>query len=174
MKYIKIILMVLGAIFSLLIFVPTVVGIFYSYTNTNKSNFATKGDVDFVLNWIGLGANRIETVLNSTKSARSLTGDHLDAYEIKISHVSEIELQDPHSWSRGDKINTTYKDGIDFVTSWIESDKIAWFPDYDILTSDKCYVFSWSILYHGKNPTSAKMIFVIPSKNLVYYVSAKT
>ena len=174
MKYVKIILMTLGVIFSLIIIVPTLGGIYYSYTNTKKSNFAKKTDVDFVLNWTGLGAKRIKTVLNSTNSARSLTGDHLDAYEIQISHVSEKELQDPHSWSQGDKINSTYKDGIDFVTSWLEYDKITWFPKHDELASDKCYVYSWSIVYHGKYPTSAKMIFVIPSKKLVYYVSVKT
>jgi len=174
MKYLKIILMTLGVIFSLIIIVPTLGSMFYSYNNIDKSNFAKKTDVDFVLNWIGLGANRIKHVLNSTKSARSLTGDHLDAYEIEISHVSETELQDPHSWSRGDKINSIYKDAIDFVTMWIESDKISWFPKYDELTSNKFYVYSWSIEYHGKYPTSAKMIFIIPSKKLVYYISVKT
>jgi len=166
--------MTLGVIFSLIIIIPTLGSMIYSYNNVKQSNFAKKTDVNFVLNWTGLGAKRIEKVLHSTKSARSLTGDHIDAYEIQISHVSEMELQDPHSWSRGDKINSTYKDAIDFVLGWIEFDKLTWFPKYNELTSDKCYVYSWSIQYHGKYPTSAKMIFIIPSKKLVYYVSAKT
>jgi len=174
MKYVKIILIAFGVIFSLIIIVPILGSLIYSYTNTQKVNFAQNTDVDFVLNWTGLGAKRIKTVLNSTKSARSLTGDHLDAYEIQISHVSENELQDPHKFSRGDKLKGVYKDGLEFLTMWAKSDKLTWFPKYKELMTKEYYIYSWSIEYHGANPTSAKMIFINPSKKLVYYVSVKT
>ena len=52
---------------------------------------------------------RIEKVLHSHVSARSLTGDHLDAYAIKISHVDTAELTAKTDdlgggWYRGDQL----------------------------------------------------------------------
>ena len=60
--------------------------------NTAISGAATKQDVRFVLNGCRLGDERIEEVVHSYQSARSFTGDHLDAYAIKISHVNATEL----------------------------------------------------------------------------------
>ena len=66
----------------------------YSITlgNTNSENSASKSDVRFVLNWSELGDERIEKVIKSYESARWFTGDHLDAYAIKITDISISEL----------------------------------------------------------------------------------
>lgn len=65
-----------------------VIGAFFIYKlgpgNVDKVDSATAKDVRFVLNWSNLGDERIEKVIHSYISARSLTGDHLDAYAILI------------------------------------------------------------------------------------------
>ncbi|MDJ1506236.1 hypothetical protein [Xanthocytophaga agilis] len=68
--------------------------VIYSMTlgNRDVEGKATKSDVRFVLNWCGLGDERIEKVLNSYNSAHSFTGDHLDVYEIKITNITVDEL----------------------------------------------------------------------------------
>ena len=61
-------------------------------TPREKINEATNEDVEFVLNWTGLGSDRIQEVNNSYSSLMSFTGDHLEAYAIKISGLSLEEL----------------------------------------------------------------------------------
>jgi cytoskeletal protein RodZ len=62
-------------------------------SNTSSSARASKEDVRFVLNWCRLGDDRIEEVVHSYESARSFTGDHLDAHAIRISRVTTDELK---------------------------------------------------------------------------------
>src|SRR4051812_11740154 len=88
-----------------------VLGAFLAYQigpgNHTRVDSVSATDVRFVLNWCGLGAERIQKVLHSYVSRRSFTGDHLDAYAIKISHVEIAELtaasREPYNrWYRGD------------------------------------------------------------------------
>ena len=146
----------------------------FYFGNKAEINNTTTNDVRFVLNWPGLGEERIQSVLNSYESARSLTGDHLDAYEIQTSSISIEELQDINYWTRGDKLNGILKEGVDLVNMFIHSDMIPWFPDKKTVNSNQIYIYSWSILFHNKRATSAKIIFVKPSENMVYYASIKS
>jgi hypothetical protein len=77
--------------------------------NRDRNDSASVHDVRFVLNWCELGDQRIEHVIHSHVSARSFTGDHLDAYAIKISHVDIAELTSKANdfgsrWYRGDQL----------------------------------------------------------------------
>ncbi|MDH5731507.1 MAG: hypothetical protein OEZ58_21185 [Gammaproteobacteria bacterium] len=175
MKHFKSILAMWGVISGLLVLVALV---FFAYQfyfgNKVKINKATTNDVRFVLNWPGLGEKKIQSVLNSYESARSLTGDHLDAYEIQTSGISIEELQDTNTWTRGDKLNGILKEGVDLVNIFIHSDKFPWFPDEKTILSNQIYIYSWSILFHNKRAASAKIIFVKPSENKVYYASVKS
>ena len=134
--------------------------------------------VRFVLNWCGLGDDRIEKVVHSYVSPRSFPGDHLDAYAIKISHldISELQASDDFrdsNWYRGDQAPPILDDAIDFVGSWLGQDKIPWFPKEDDLRSENYYVYPWSINTHGIRPTAVELIFVRPSDNMVFYFSSK-
>jgi len=145
----------------------------------NKIGPASKKDVRFVLNWCDLGDERIEKVIYSYVSSRSYTGDHLDAYAIQISHVSIAELkakkEDFHKrWYRGDEISGVLDDAVDFLTEWLNSSEIPWFPSEEELRSDGYFVYPWSIYYHGVRPTAAQLIFVRPSDKMIFYFSGKT
>jgi len=151
----------------------------FSFGNRARTDVATSRDVRFVLNWCSLGAERIEKVLHSYQSSRSLTGDHLDAYAIKITHVdiSELTLNTgdiERRWYRGDKLPQTINSAVDYVSGYLGWNQISWFPKENELRSEKIYVYPWSIYYHGVRPTAAQLIFIRPSDKMVFYISGKS
>jgi len=144
--------------------------------NVDVGGAATKQDVRFVLNWCELGDARIEQVVHSYESARSFTGDHLDAYAIKISRVDVDELKPDDfgsGWCRCDELDGVLKDAVDFAVGWLHQDEIGWFLTEDELRSDRIYVYPWSIYCHGTRPSAIELIFVRPSDKMVFYMSAK-
>lgn len=143
--------------------------------NVDRSNAASKKDVRFVLNWCELGDERIEKVVHSYQSARSFTGDHLDAYAIKITYVSPEELtRDDFGsrWFRCDKLDGVLKDAVDFAVSWLHQDEISWFMNENELRSEEVFVYPGSINCHGTQPDAVELIFVRPKHRMVFYVSA--
>ncbi len=172
--------MICGAI-SLVVAIAIVSFVAYSVGPGNRSRIdsASPQDVAFVLNWCGLGAERTEKVVNSYVSGRSLTGDHLDAYAIKIKNVSIEELtarkkEFDDGWYRGDQLPEVLDDAVAFVGPWLVSGEIPWFPTEKALRSSDFYVYSWSIVFHGLRPSAAELIFVRPSDKMVFYFGGKT
>jgi hypothetical protein len=178
MKKIKEIIKILMIGWGILCFIGAMVIaciIVYSFTFGNKPSIgkANRKDVRYVLNWCQLGDERITEVVHSYKSSRSFTGDHLDAYAIKISHVSIKELSNS-DWCRGDKVEGILNDALVFTGAWSNNKEIPWFPSEKELRSKKIYVYPWSIYYHGTRPTAVKLIFVRPKDCMVFFLSIKT
>ena len=145
----------------------------------NRADSASPKDVRYVLNWCGLGEQRTEKVVHSYVSSRSFTGDYLDAYAIKISHVevSELTQQSNHfgrRWYRCDQLPPVLNDALTFVAGWFHGDEIPWFPDQAQLRSSEFYVYPWTIFYHGLHPTAAELIFIRPSDNMIFFIGSKT
>jgi|SRR5436309_119152 len=148
-----------------------------SLGNRDKIDSASVNDVRFVLNWCELGEHRIESVLRSHVSSRSFTGDHLDAYAIKVSRLDITELRSTPGdvrtrWYRGDQLPAVLNDAVTFVGAW--HDRISWFPKEAELRSAEVYVYPFSIYVHGLTPTAVELIFVRPSDKMVFYFGAKT
>ena len=144
----------------------------------DRNDVASSNDVRFVLNWCELGDKRIEKVVHSHVSARSLTGDHLDAYAIKISHINLAELasktdQRPARWYRGDQLPKVLDDAVGFTGDWLKGGEISWFPREAKLRSTEFYVYPWRIDFHGVSPRAVQLIFVRPSDKMVFYFEAK-
>jgi hypothetical protein len=159
------------------------IGVFVAFQfgpgNTEQIDTASIHDVRFVLNWCGLGEERIEKVTHSYVSSRSFTGDHLDAYAIKIARLDIAELTATTSetsgqWYRGDQLPPVVNDALVFVGAWLGSDEITWFPKEAELRSKRVYVYPWAIYTHGVRPTAVELIFVRPSDNMVFYFGSKT
>ncbi|MFA6717142.1 MAG: hypothetical protein WC082_01815 [Victivallales bacterium] len=146
----------------------------YEFTLGNRPRIGNVGakDVRYVLNWCRLGDNRIKEVIHSYQSSRSFTGDHLDAYAIKISNVSISELTNP-DWCRGDKVEGILNDALTFTGAW-RNQEIPWFPSEKELRSKEIYVYPWSIYYHGTRPTAVRLIFVRPKDCMIFFISVKT
>lgn len=177
-KFVKWLLLIWGG---LSLVVVLALGIFVAYqfgaANRDKDDSASPHDVRYVLNWCRLGDDRIERVIHSHISARSFTGDHLDAFAIKISHVDEADFasktDDPTSrWYRGDQLPPVVDAAVRFVTAWHH--EIPWFPTEAELRSSDFYVYPWSIYCHGVEPSAAELIFVRKSDRMVFYFGGKT
>jgi hypothetical protein len=147
------------------------------FGNRNKVDSASVKDPRFVLNRCQLGDKRIKKVVHSYVSSRSMTGDHLDAYAIKITHLSPKELvlsEDAmhDHWYRGDKLPPLLSDAVDFTGNWL--DEVPWFPKENILRTQDYYVYPVRIVIYGVRPTAVDIIFAKPSDRMVFYFSGKT
>ncbi|HUW59918.1 MAG TPA: hypothetical protein VMZ06_02840 [Candidatus Bathyarchaeia archaeon] len=145
----------------------------------DKTDQATADDVRFVLNWCELGVWRIESVVHSHVSPRSLTGDYTDAYAIKISQVTPEELLlaggtfSTHYWYRGDQLPKMIDDAIPLVVGSVKCDNLYWFPPETELRSSEIYVYPWTIGYHGIEVRSAELIFTRPADKMVFFFGGK-
>ena len=147
----------------------------FGWGNHASTETASAHDVRFILNWCKLGSGRIEKVVHSYKSARSFTGDHLDAHAIKITTVDPKELVPNNygsGWYRCDEAKGALKDAINFICNWKEDD-ISWFPTANELHSSEIYVYPQSIYYNGTQPTAADLIFVRPKDKMLFFISSK-
>ncbi len=181
MKYVKNILAFIGGMTLLFVGVATISALYYmSGDHAGDHSIVDKQDVHFVLNWSQLGEDRIKSVKHSYVSERSLTGDHIDAYAIEVTHISINELENKNAinsikWTRGDKVEGIFfTDAIRLASGFADLDKLTWFPDINELKSKDIYMNSWAIILHGEQVTSAKLIFAVPSENMIYYVSVST
>jgi hypothetical protein len=177
-KIIKTILAIWGAI-SLVGLFALAGYLYYSLGPGNKTvdDRASNNDVRFVLNWCRLGDHRIEKVLHSHISARSFSGDHLDAYSIKIKNIKIDELTNKTDtiggrWYRGDMLPKILSDALTSVCAW--QHKTPWFPKESEIRSSDFYIYPWSIHCQGILPSGAQIILVNPEEKIVYYISAES
>jgi len=137
-------------------------------TNRTRDDRATKHDVRFVLNWPGLGDERIESVLHSHESAVLFGGDHFTAYAIRVTSLDERELALNRRWVRGDRADELMKEAVRFVTAGPH--EAPWFPRSDDLLTDKYYVWRWRVEVN-QGVSAAALIFARPSDRMIFYAS---
>jgi hypothetical protein len=145
----------------------------------NKKDKATPADVRYVLNWCKIGDTKTEKVIHSYVSERSFTGDHVDAYAIKIKPVELSELQAAQSpfgegWIRGDKVTPVVRDAVQLATGFMNIDDLRWFPSESDLLSDRYYIWSFTIYLHGSRATATELIFIRPEDDMVFFAGVKT
>lgn len=148
------------------------------FSNQAKTDSASPRDVRFVLNWCNLGGKKIDKVVNSYVSARSFTGDHLDAYAFKVESISVDELiqndKTPGGrWYRGDQLPKVLDDAVSMVGN-LGGGEVLWFPKEVELRSCDVYIYLWSIYYHNIKPTAVNIIFVRPKDKMVFFFGLKT
>jgi hypothetical protein len=138
---------------------------------------AAPKDVHFVLNGCGLGEERVEKVLHSHVSGRSITGDHLEAYAIRVTRLDGAELLtkgegDPlRSWFRGDRLPPMLAEAMHDPTA--SAGEIPWFPSEAELRSTEVYVSPRRFLYHGMRLDGVDFIVARPADRTIFYFSSK-
>ena len=154
----------------------------YQFGPGNRAKFdrASVHDVRFVLNWCGLGEKRTERVVHSYQSGRSFTGDHLDAYQIKVSNLSIEELcpekrELSHGrWYRGDQLPKIPDEALQFIMGFSNDREAPWFPTAQEIRTKKYFVQVWSVHYCGDHVGSAQFIIARPEDSMIFYMSGKT
>ena len=134
----------------------------------SRDDRATARDVRFVLNWVQLGGDRIETVVRSHESAVHFTGDHFTAYAIRVRTLSEVELASNARWVRGDRADTLMDEAIRFVTE--AGHEAPWLPTAEEFLSDNYYVWRWRVEVMD-GVSAATLIFARPSDKMIFYAS---
>ena len=153
------------------------VALFAHRTLPMKDDSASKNDVRFVLNWSQLGDDRIQAVVHSHVSMRSFTGDHFDAYAIRVASLTEAELtgappSGANRWVRGDAVDPVVADAVKFLES--AGSEAPWLPGGDELLTARYYIWVWSIELRGRRDvTAAEIILARPSDRMIFYASIK-
>jgi hypothetical protein len=143
----------------------------YSFVaNKPRHDRATKRDVRFVLNWPGLGDDRIETVVRSYESAVHFTGDHFTAYAIRVTSLSASELSAEKRWVRGDRADALMREAVQFVTE--AGHEAPWFPSAGELLTDKYSIWRERVEV-GERVSAASLIFARPSDRMLFYASLR-
>ena len=161
-------LAVWGAVSLVVVITVTVTVTYWFVTNQPRIDQAGTRDVRFVLNWPGLGEDRIESVLRSYESGVHFTGDHFTAYAIRVASLSESELTLERRWARGDQADALMREAINFVTE--ARHDAPWLPPADELLSDRYYVWR-SRVEVGEGVSAAALIFARPSDRMIFYAS---
>ncbi|MGX9727648.1 MAG: hypothetical protein ACTFAK_10125 [Candidatus Electronema sp. VV] len=162
-----------------LVMTTFIVAISYKILIGNRGSDApaSKKDAERIMNWCGLDKNRVDEVLHSHISARSFSGDYLDAHAIRLSSLEEHELlknETADGWFRCDQASGVLKDALDFAAAWVPSSEVPWFPSEKEVRSKEMYVKSWTLRYDGSMLSEAVLIFVRPRDKMLFFVSVKT
>lgn len=133
----------------------------------------------FVLNWGNISDKaKIEKIIHSYESPRSLTGDHVDAYCIKVDAFPDSVLRQenglPQEWLMGPVTERILKEAIELSCSAADSDGLKWFPRASEINSDRYYLSFWKIVLHNQFPTAVQLIAYDRKEKLLYYLSFKT
>ena len=127
------------------------------------------------MNWCGLGDNRVEKVLHSHVSARSLTGDHLDAYAIKIYRCANRIDSKKKAAVGTEAISCPRFLTMQSVSvgAWQNSGEIILgFPRGRNSTS-KHFAFLWRPDIPASSLLPSNLILVRPSDNTVFYIDPR-
>jgi len=149
----------------------------FAYGQIPKNDSARGGDVRFMLNWPGLGEDRLETVVHSHVSNSGPLGDHFDAYAIRLTSLSEADLSMPDrnersAWVRGDRADALLRNAVEFVAT--AHPEAPWLPTSEQLLTAQYYVWVWRVDLRANNRvTAADVIFAHPSDRMMLYASLR-
>ncbi len=172
MKVIRIILQIIGA-FVLGAFLLIVVWSFLNSPFSSKK-VSNKNDAVFILNWAGINKNQDWKIIESSISARNMTGDHVDYYCIQLEHFDVNKRQLHEEWKQGPEKNDLLAAAVENAVEWAILDGSKYFPSSNIANSSSMKIMFWSVTTHGRRPTAAKVILYQPETKRLFYVSYDT
>ncbi|HTO53926.1 MAG TPA: hypothetical protein VMR50_11115 [Myxococcota bacterium] len=125
-----------------------------------------------------LGGDRLEAIVHSYVSARSPTGDYLDAYALRVTELdsAQLALKPPNvwvEWRPGDQLPPILDAAVRFAGGFLDDRHLSWFPREAELRSADVRVYPVSVAFRGDGPTSAVLIFAVPKERMVFYLAAK-
>jgi len=178
-KFVKWVLLIWGGV-SLAACIAFGIFVVYHFNvvGPDKNDLASPHDVRYVLDGCHLGGKQIEQVVHSHISSRGFTGDYLDAFAFKISHVDDADFNPkpdtPNShWFRGDQLPPVLDAAVKLVTEC--HNMIPWFPTGEELRSSDVHVYPMDFYGCCGNvePTMARLVFVRGTDNMVFYFDFK-
>ena len=172
MKVIRALLQIIGAL-ALVAFLFIVVWFFLNSPFSPK-NASNKNDAVFILNWAGIDKNQDWKIIESSASARNITGDHVDYYCIQLQRfdVDKIPLQE--EWRHGPEKDPLLATAVEDAAKWAIYEGSKCFPPPEVANSSSMKIMFWSVTTHGRYPAAAKVILYQPETKRLFYVSYST
>lgn len=143
-----------------------------------RSDRVTPEKAAFILNWADIGDKaKITKVLHSYQSARSFTGDHVDAYSLQIDHFpEEVIKKDEHGreyWLKPPLQNSILIEAVNTAAMSAESDNLTWFPSAKELNSKHYYLRFQTVFLHDQYPTSVQLTAYDRINHKIFHADVK-
>jgi len=171
MKWVRLILQIVGALSLALFVIAAVVIGWDAYTAMSEHiNKATPRDALFILNWGGIPTNQNFKVIGSYQSRRSFTGDHFDYYCIELPKFEVADSEKNH-WHDGPEENPLLAAALETAAS---SPLAPCFPPFEQVNSKAMKIKFESVTLHDGFPEGADIILYDTERRMLYYVSFMT
>ena len=170
MKWVRLVLQIVGALSVALFVVAAVVIGWGIYTAmSERINKATPGDALFILNWGGIPTNQNYKVVGSYQSRRSFTGDHFDYYCIELPKFEVADSEKNH-WHDGPEENPLFAEALEIAVSDAHV-RIACFPPFEQVNSKAMKIKLENVTLHDGFPEGADIILYDTERRMLYYAS---
>lgn len=166
MKIVSRILQVVGAL-ALLFVGAGAVWLYYFSPFSGPHERSGKDEAVFVLNWAGLDPAQQWHVIDSSVSARNITGDHTDYYCIQLENIA-IRDQNKEDWSPGPEANSLTSQALEDAIQWGQMAGAKCIPSIERANSPEMKIMFWSMTTHGRRPSGAKVILIEPSSKRLF------
>jgi hypothetical protein len=140
--------------------------------HSDRANNASRRDALFILNWAGLPTDQDYRVVSSYRSARSLTGDHLDYFCIQLPRFEVAEQTKPQ-WQEGPETNPLLADALELAVNDAR-DHGACVPSAKEANAAGMELMFVTVVLNDRQATAADIILYDARRKMLYYVSYKT
>jgi len=168
LKWIRVVLEVVGA--ASLIFL-TVAAVLIVQQSRDRVNKAGRKDVLLILTRSGIPTNQDFKLIASYESSTTFTGDHLDYYCMELSKFEVADWR-KDEWHDGPEKNPIFaealKEGVDEAHQ-----ENNCFPSPEEANSETMKIMFGDVLVDSLHPISADITLYDPKTKKLYYVSYK-
>ena len=129
-------------------------------------------DVSLVLNWLELTSKETE-IIHSYHPTGNWSGDYTKLIVIHVPTIQESDILQKQGISRGDKLDQTLNNAVEFISNLSDQNRTPWFPNKKQLLSKNFYVHPVIMIHHGNYPDSVHIVFIQPEIKRIYFAAIK-
>lgn len=134
----------------------------------------TKSDLEFALNWAGVDKSQPWSIIASSRSARSFTGDHADFACIQLERFDLPETPAPGSWSREPETDPLLRDALNAALEWARGSGAECLPDAAQANSVRFVRYFRSVTFDERSPAAGIVFLYEPASRRLYYIDFAT
>jgi hypothetical protein len=134
----------------------------------------TKSDLEFALNWAGVDKNQPWSIIASSRSARSFTGDHADFACIQLERFDLPETPAPGPWSREPETDPLLRDALNAALEWARGSGAECLPDAQQANSVRFVRYFRSVTFDDRSPAAGVVFLYDPAARRLYYIDFAT
>jgi len=134
----------------------------------------TRGDLEFALNWAGVDKSQPWSIIASSRSARSFTGDHADFACIQLERFELPNAPASGSWSREPETDPMLRDALRAALEWARGSGAECMPDAQQANSERFVRYFRSVTFDDRSPSAGILFLYEPAARRLYYIDFAT